>query len=188
MKHKISKQFILQKFNAYFLFGLLIIGLGILSATENQTTRVDANGSFIAVWQEDTSLGTEIKSSALPSGFPSWEVPTILSITPVASKPKLAILANGLDTMAVAIWVEVVGGTAHLYGAMRPSLGGGWTPAVLISNGIEDVYGHYDLNMSSSGFVVASWDSLQGGTTALRSSSAALSLPNVWSAPVSISP
>jgi hypothetical protein len=165
----------------------LILGVTPLFATENQVTGIDGNGSIVAVWQENTLLGTEIKSSAFPFSSLSWEIPVIISGSAVASLPKLVVAANGLDTISVAIWTEMIGGTTHLYAAMRPSLSGGWTSAILISNGIEEIVGTYDLALNPSGKVVASWDSLQGGSIHLRSSTANIGLGNIWSSPTSIS-
>lgn len=157
-----------------------------LNGVENQVSAIDANDSLVAVWQEDTVLGTEVKASALPFGSPSWEAPVTLSTTYSASLPKLAVAANGPDTVSVAIWVEVIGGIAHLYGAMRPSLAGAWTSGVLVSNGIEDLVGTYELHLNPTGNIIATWTSLESGTTHVRGAHTFINIGNSWGLPVTI--
>lgn len=176
------------KKNFWMIFILLsfLPGLNIIYAIENQSTGMDTNGSILVVWQEDTMLGTEIKASALPFGSLSWEAPVTLSSSPLASLPKLAVTANGSDTFAVAIWTEVIAETIHLYGAVRPSLSESWSASVLISDGIEDVSGNYELILNSKGNIVAKWTSYEGGNINLRSSSATIKLGNKWGVPTTI--
>lgn len=176
------------KKNFWIIFTLLSLlpGLNIIYGIENQSTGMDANSSILVAWQENTGLGTEIKASALSFGSLSWETPVTLSNSPTASLPILAVTANGSDTSAVAIWTEVIAGTAHLYGAMRASLMGGWTTRVLISDGIEDVFGSYQLILNSTGNIVATWTSYEAGNLNLRSSNAIINLGNTWGLPATI--
>lgn len=161
-------------------------GLNVIYGIENQSTGMDANSNILVAWQENTILGTEIKASALPFGSVSWEAPVTLSSSPIASMPIIAVTANGSDTFAVAIWTEVIAGTTHLYGAMRPSLMGSWTASALISDGIEDVFGNYQLILNSTGYIVATWDSYEAGNLNLRSSTAIINLANTWGVPTTI--
>jgi len=176
------------KKNIWIFFTLLsfLPGTNILYGIDNQSTGMDANGSIVIAWQENTSLGTEIKASALPFSSPSWEIPVILSNSQIASLPVLVVAANGADTFTVAIWIEVIAGTAHLYGAMRPSLIGSWTASVLLSNGIEDVFGNYQLVLNSTGNIVATWTSFEAGNPNVRSSIAIINLLNIWGVPTTI--
>lgn len=156
-----------------------------LESGENTTTAIDVNGSVVAIWQEDTPSGTQIKSTARSYLAFVWEPEVVLSVTPIASKPELSVIANGLDTMSVAIWTEVIGGTVHLYGAMRPSLLGGWTSGTLISDGIEDVVGNYQLQVNPSGNVIVSWSSETGGVITSKTSESVINLLNAWIVPFS---
>jgi len=176
------------KKNFWVIFTLLsfLPGLNLLYGIENQSTAIDANGSIVVVWQENTSFGTEIKASALPFGSASWQLPATLSISQIASQPIVVVTAKGTDTFAVAIWTEVIAGKTHLYGAMRPSLIEGWTASVRVSDGTEDVCGNYQLILNSTGNVVATWTSFEGGDLELRSSNAIIKLPNSWSVPTKI--
>lgn len=173
-------------FFGYYLFSIVVMQLFFsqLESSENTIAIVDDNGSVVAIWQEDTLSGTEIKSTARSYLAFVWEPEVVLSLTPIASKPVLAVIANGLDTMSVAIWTEVIGGTVHLFGAMRPSLLGGWTAGALISDGIEDIVGDYQLTINSSGNAIASWSSITGGLVASRSSESTINLLNSWPAPL----
>jgi len=175
------------KKNFWIIFTLLsfLPGLNVIYGIENQSTGMDANGSILVAWEENTILGTEIKASALPFGSFSWEIPVTLSSSAMASLPKLAVTANGSDTFAVAIWAEVIAGITHLYGAMRPSLMGGWTASVLVSDGIEDVFGIYQLILNPTGSIVATWTSYEAGNQNLRSSEI-INFGNVWGVPTTI--
>lgn len=175
-----------KKFLTAFTLFSFLPGLHGIYGIENQSTGMDANSSILVAWQENTGLGTEIKASALPFGSLFWETPVILSNSPVASLPILVVTANGSDTFAVAIWTEVIAGTTHLYGAMRPSLIESWTESVLISDGIEDVFGNYQLILNSTGNIVATWASYVAGNQNLRSSTAIINLANTWSLPTTI--
>ncbi|MCE2982811.1 MAG: hypothetical protein LW832_04505 [Parachlamydia sp.] len=175
-----------KKFWIFFTLLIFLPGLNVIYGIENQSTGIAANSSILVVWQENTGLGTEIKASALPFGSHSWETPVILSSSSMASLPILAVTDNGSDTFAVAIWAEVIAGTTHLYGAMRPSLMGSWTASVLISDGTEDVIGNYQLLLNSTGNIVAKWASYEAGNLNLRSSTAIINLANTWGVPTTI--
>lgn len=179
----------MNQFLNFRFFQVLVILLQIicldLQSSENTTTAIDSNGSVVVVWQENTSMGADIKSTSRSYSSMLWEPEVVLSTTPVASKPVLGSLANGSDTMSVAIWVEVIGGTAHLFGAMRPSLLSGWTSASLISNGIEDIVGNYQLAINPLGKVIVTWSSETGGVLTSRSSESTINLANSWIIPLS---
>jgi hypothetical protein len=176
------------KKNFWIIFTLISFfpGLSVIYGIENQSTGMDANSSILVAWQENTSLGTEIKASALSFDSLSWETPVTLSSSPIASLPILAVAANGSDTFAVAIWTEVIDGTTHLYGAMRPSLMGSWTASVIVSDGIEDVFGNYQLILNSTGNIIATWTSYEAGNLNLRSSNTIINLENTWGVPTTI--
>ena len=152
---------------------------------ENQSTGMDANSNIVVAWQENTLLGTEVKARAKLFSNP-WETPVTLSTTLSAGLPIVAVVDNGSVSSAVAIWVEVIGGIAHLYGAMRPDLTLGWTPSVLISDGFEDLIGKYDLLLNSSGNIIATWTSFDGLSYNLRSSITTMNILNTWGAPATI--
>jgi hypothetical protein len=184
----LNELFSYLKKNFWIIFTLLsfLPGLNVIYGIENQSTGIDTNGNILVAWQENTILGTEIKASALPFGSLSWESPVTLSSSAIASLPIIVVTANGSDTFAVAIWTEVIAGTTHLYGAMRPSLMGSWTSSVLLSDGIEDLFGHYQLILNSTGNIVATWTSYEGGNLNLRSSKAIINFENTWGVPTTI--
>jgi hypothetical protein len=184
-----NREELLKYFQAsiYFFCTLIIIlSMSSLNSVENLYTGMDSNGNVQIVWQENTSFGTEIKASALPLASVSWELPVILSTTPVSSLPLIAVTASGLDTLAVAIWAENNGGAVQLYGAMRLSLLSSWSPGVMISDGIEDVLGGYELVMNPNGEIIATWTSIDGINQNLRSSRTLINSGNTWGSPLTV--
>jgi len=175
-----------KNFHLIFIFIICQIIPNIICGADNQSTRIDSNGSIIVAWQENTISGTEIKTKAKHFNSFFFEPVVTLSTTETGSLPILAVSDNGLDMYAVAVWTESIGGITHLYGAMRPTLTANWTSGNLVSDGIEDISGSYQLVINSHGQIIATWISFINGNFDLRSSTAIINNSNSWDLPTTL--
>lgn len=162
-------------------------GAATLAASSNHSIGMDSNGNAVSVWQTYTFDGTIIQANTLEFSM-GWGTPVTISLSESAAEPKIAVIANGTYTSAVAIWLETNGGVTSLYGAMMPYIETGWTTAAQISTNGEDVQNEYTISVNENFDVIATWAAYDSMFNEyIRSSTSTINGYNSWASPSSIS-
>lgn len=170
------------------IFYTLLFAASSLCGTVNADTvtahqvGIETNGNIVAVWIDFTMSGMVVQSNVKVGT--SWGTPeTISSPNDNVDYLQLAVVPNGTDVSAVAIWTEYNEGVNSLYAAMLQSSTLGWTTVALVSDAEEDIILPL-LSVSGVGDVVAVWSTQAGDH--IRSSRATIPT-NTWSTPEIIS-
>ena len=147
----------------------------------DQHVAADAQGNVTAVWRSTDGGATySVQTASRPSGG-TWSAPLPLSdAAQSAFAPEVVVDPAG---NATAVWYRSNGTKYVVQASTRPA-GGGWTPAVDLSETSQDAF-LPALATTPSGAVTVVWERSNGTNTIIQSSTR--SLGGVWSSPVDLS-
>lgn len=170
---------------------------GAAFAHDSPSMAVDSNGNTVIVWETSTFNGSIVLAQTVDSAG-NWGALTTISSTSgpradTGGLPVVAIVEDGSDARAVAIWNENDGNIVYLVGAMLPSISGSWTANTPISGNSESLSSQYLISVETGiGFdpiaktTYVSFD--QFGNSYVRYADAFVNSSNSWSTPVTVSP
>lgn len=116
---------------------------------------MDSNENIYAVWEEQTTgLNDIMFSSRAPAG--NWTTPELISVNSLDSTMPLIAVNAGGDVVVIWNSVDTTLGINSVYGAILP-FEGSWTTSERVSTSSEDAQPDYQLNIDSSGNIVAIW-------------------------------
>lgn len=170
---------------------------GVVFAHDSPSMAVDKNGNTVIVWEGSTFNGSLVYARVVDSAGNWGSVETISSTTgPRANTgglPVVAIIDDGLDGRAVAIWNENDGNLVYLVGAMLPSISGSWTTVAQISANDETLSSQYliavEPGIATDPIAKTTYVSFdQFGTSFVRYADAFVNSSNAWNTPVTVSP
>ena len=147
----------------------------------DQQVAADAQGNVTAVWRSTDGGATYSVQTAFRPAGGSWSAPLPLSdAANSAFAPQVLVDPAG---HATAVWYRSNGSRYVVQASTRPA-GGGWTPAVDLSETSQDAF-LPALATTPSGAVTAVWERSNGTNTIIQSSTR--SLGGAWSSPVDLS-
>lgn len=146
---------------------------------------MDINGNVVVVWEAHLNGYCSIQSASLPSDGRLSAIST-LSHGQDCKDPQLAINNHG-DIVCIWIGYNASLGVYSLYGSMQLSGDKNWTSSTMISSSDENVNADFQIRISDSSNIVATWSSFDvNGNPQIKISLASKS-SNSWSKPEVIS-
>jgi hypothetical protein len=150
--------------------------------------KIDSSGNATAVWEgtDPTTLNAIIQMNYLPNGG-SWTGVVNLSSADDNSFSPIVAVNSGGD--AVVIWQSYDNmGNTFLRGISKAAAGS-FSSVQNISSSGEIILAHYDVSISSGGYIIASWDAYIDSSfvSVIRSATSTI-MSGTWSLATTISP
>lgn len=146
----------------------------------NPHIQIDNNGNSVVVWIN--RMTNTIQASTVAAGG-SWSAPVTLSPTDQSAMELVTFMDSFGDVVVGWVALEQALSITSLNAVVLPS-GGSWTAATRVSTTDELITGNFQIKLSSSNKVVATWESEQVSTGKTLISTATGSFDGTWSPPV----